>query len=265
MPFTISHAVLAPPLSKLTGGRLPISALAIGTMAPDLFRLFTNADYDDSHQWSGLIFPNLILGLILCLLWYVLYRPMLFAFFGLNKPLKIYGLNQFCGFIISLIVALLVGTSTHLIWDGLTHVDFRTFAFKDILMQPIHLFQHTYPLHRVLQIGMSALALPLLAWMIYRHHLHYRSRPAVHRNIKIYVYALSALSLLAGIVSYFYFAESVYSEAFSHDLYAYVGKSINYFFRAFLGMFTAGSIIFAILKSTSDIFQSHPDNLRANK
>jgi hypothetical protein len=25
MPFTISHAVLAPPLSKLSGGRLPIA------------------------------------------------------------------------------------------------------------------------------------------------------------------------------------------------------------------------------------------------
>ena len=46
MPFTISHAVLAPPLSKLSGGRLPIAALAIGCMVPDLFRLFTNANYE---------------------------------------------------------------------------------------------------------------------------------------------------------------------------------------------------------------------------
>ncbi|WP_353141728.1 DUF4184 family protein [Acinetobacter pragensis] len=265
MPFTISHAVLAPPLSKLTRNRLPISALAIGTMAPDLFRLFTNADYDGSHQWSGLIFPNLMLGLILCVLWYMLYRPMMFAFFGLNKPLNIAGLNQFCGFIISLILALVVGTSTHLIWDGLTHVDFRTFAFKEVLSLPIQLFGSSYPLHRVLQIGLSALALPVLAWMIYRHHLHYRSKMTIHRNVKIYVYSLSAASLLAGILSYFYFAESVYSEAFAHDLYAYVGKSINYFFRAFLGMFTAGSMIFAILKSMTNIFQNHPDNLHANR
>ncbi|HCL58892.1 MAG TPA: DUF4184 domain-containing protein, partial [Acinetobacter sp.] len=36
MPFTLSHAVLAPPISYLTGNRLPVAALAIGSMVPDL-------------------------------------------------------------------------------------------------------------------------------------------------------------------------------------------------------------------------------------
>ena len=40
MPFTLSHAVLAPPLAKLSGNRLPLAALAIGCMVPDLIRLF---------------------------------------------------------------------------------------------------------------------------------------------------------------------------------------------------------------------------------
>lgn len=254
MPFTISHAVLAPPISKLTGGRLPIAALAIGAMVPDLFRLFTNADYDGSHQWSGLIVPDLLLGLFFCLLWYVFYRPMLLAFFSLDKPLNLDSVNRFCGFMIGMILAVIIGTATHLVWDGLTHVDFRTFAFKNILSQPVTLFHHTYPLHRVLQIGTSALALPVLAWMICRHHMHYRSAEPANQKVKIYVHALFWLSLLAGIVSYVYFAESVYSKQFTHDLYSYVGKSINYFFRAFLAMFTAGSVVFLILKSATGIF-----------
>jgi hypothetical protein len=29
MPFTLSHAVLAPPLSKLSKGHLPVAALAM--------------------------------------------------------------------------------------------------------------------------------------------------------------------------------------------------------------------------------------------
>ncbi|WP_180114451.1 DUF4184 family protein [Acinetobacter sp. YH12063] len=256
MPFTISHAVLAPPISKLSGNRLPIAALAIGSMVPDLFRLFTNADYAGSHQWSGLIVPNLILGLLFCVLWYVLYRPMLFAFFGLNKPLHLQSLNQCCGFMLSLILALIIGTSTHIVWDGLTHVDFRTFAFKDLLSLPIQFFGHSYPLHRVLQIGLSGLALPVLAWMIYRHHLHYRSTVNVPASIKVYVYGLAALSLAAGIASYFYFADSIYSDAFVHDLYAYVGKAINYFFRAFLATFSLGSLIFLILSKSTNIFST---------
>ncbi len=39
MPFTISHAVIAPPIAKLSRNNLPIAALAIGSMTPDLYRL----------------------------------------------------------------------------------------------------------------------------------------------------------------------------------------------------------------------------------
>ena len=44
MPFTLSHAILAPPLSKLSGNRLPIAALAIGTMTPDLYRVLVKTE-----------------------------------------------------------------------------------------------------------------------------------------------------------------------------------------------------------------------------
>ncbi|WP_174493293.1 DUF4184 family protein [Acinetobacter sp. Marseille-Q1623] len=254
MPFTISHAVLAPPISKLTGHRLPIAALAIGCMTPDLYRLFTDANYDQSHQWSGLIFPNLLMGLFFCGLWYGLYRPMLFAFSGLNKALNLKNLNDYSGFILSIIVAVLVGVTTHIIWDGFTHVDFRTVAFKDVLSRQISIFQHSYPLHRVLQIGMSALALPILFWMIYRHHQHFRHTQPIHKNIKIYVIALFFLSIFSGFLSYFNFSESLTASTFSDDLYQYIGRSINYFFRAFLVVFSLGSLIFIILQKTCAIF-----------
>ncbi len=69
MPFTISHAVIAPPLSKLSRNTLPVAALAIGSMTPDLYRLFTMQSGMLTHQWKGLIYPNLTLGLIfLCYL-----------------------------------------------------------------------------------------------------------------------------------------------------------------------------------------------------
>ena len=77
MPFTLSHAVLAPPIAKITRYKLPIGALAIGCMTPDLVRLFTDENVTISHEWAGLIIPDLLLGLIFCVLWYVLYRPVL--------------------------------------------------------------------------------------------------------------------------------------------------------------------------------------------
>ena len=58
MPFTLSHAVLAPPLAQLSGERLPLGALAIGTMTPDLFRLLVKDEIYLNHQWQGIIYPD---------------------------------------------------------------------------------------------------------------------------------------------------------------------------------------------------------------
>ena len=138
MPFTISHAVLAPPIAKLTGYRLPIGALAIGTMTPDLYRLFTTNNYNFTHEWQGLIIPNLLIGLSFCLLWYGLFRPVIFRCIGMIKPMHVHSLDQAAGFLIAVIIAVIIGISTHLIWDGLTHSDFRTFAFEHFLNQKIY-------------------------------------------------------------------------------------------------------------------------------
>ena len=98
MPFTLSHAVLAPPLSKLSKGHLPIAALAIGCMTPDLYRLFTQANIALTHQWSGLLFPNLPIGLFFCLLWYFIYRPVSYRFLGLKDPLQINSFDDVVAF-----------------------------------------------------------------------------------------------------------------------------------------------------------------------
>lgn len=137
MPFTLSHAVLAPPLSKLSKGHLPIAALAIGCMTPDLYRLFTQANIALTHQWSGLLFPNLPIGLFFCLLWYFIYRPVSYRFLGLKDPLQIKSFDDVVAFSLMNCFAIMLGTATHLIWDGLTHLDFRTFAFRDFLAQEI--------------------------------------------------------------------------------------------------------------------------------
>ena len=155
MPFTLSHAVLAPPLSKLTGHRLPIAALAIGCMVPDLIRLFSNSQDAHTHLWRALIQPDLWMGLAFALLWYALYRPVIYRFLGIRHDLALHSFSSAIRFFISISLAILLGTATHIIWDGLTHVDFRTFAFHDWLSQNITLFQYSYPLHRILQIGSS--------------------------------------------------------------------------------------------------------------
>lgn len=247
MPFTISHAVLAPPISKWSGQRLPISALAIGCMVPDLVRLFTAEDIHITHLWSAWLYPNLLIGIAFCLLWYLVFRPALFRFIGIQKPINISSFKQSIIFIFWIILSLIIGTATHLIWDGLTHVDFRTLAFHDFLSQNILLANHNYPMHRVLQVGTSILALPVLLWMALKHQKRYAQNPPIHPKIKIYALTLLAVSFFAGCFGYISFAQPLGPAAWQNDLYWFIGKSINHSFSAFLMVFALGCIIFQIL------------------
>ncbi len=188
MPFTISHAVIAPPLSKLSQNTLPVAALAIGSMTPDLYRLFTMQSGMLTHQWKGLIYPNLALGLIFCAIWYFLYRPVIYRFFGIQHDLDLHSLKRIFLFLIGTLLALILGIATHLIWDGLTHSDFRTFIFKDVLATTVHLLGHPYPLHRLLQLGSSALALPFIVWMCVHYYQHYKQHWKVNYKIKIFAW-----------------------------------------------------------------------------
>lgn len=247
MPFTISHAVIAPPLSKLSQNTLPIAALAIGSMTPDLYRLFTVHSSMLTHQWKGLIYPNLALGLVFCAVWYFLYRPVLYRFFGVQHDLALNSLKRISIFFIGIIFALIIGIATHLIWDGLTHADFRTFVFKDVLAKTVHLFGRPYPLHRFLQLGSSALALPFLAWMCLHYYQRYKQHWKVSRKIKIFAWSLFILSTLLGLFSFWDYARYIPHEVWHADTYYFTGRSINEFMQGWLSTFSLGCLLFLFL------------------
>ncbi|MEG0343794.1 MAG: DUF4184 family protein [Acinetobacter sp.] len=247
MPFTLSHAVLAPPIAKLTGNRLPIAALAIGTMTPDLYRLLVETEIYLNHQWKGIIYPDLLVGLLFCFFWYALYRPMLFKFLGVSKPLNIHSFSTFCKFLLSMMIAIIVGTATHIIWDGLTHLDFRTFAFHDFLAQPVLILGHEYPMHKVLQIGCSAIALPFLMWMAIHYFFKYHVKESLNHKAQLFGYLLFICSFFSGCIYYIYFAQKTGFTAQNIDLYHLIGFFIKAFTRGAIVCFSVGCMIFSIL------------------
>lgn len=250
MPFTISHAVLAPVIHHASRKQLPISALAIGCMLPDLYRLFTDEHITYSHLWSSMLYPNMTLGLVFCLLWYSIVRPTFFRFFALHNPLPIHNIFSTLRFLIMICIALCIGISTHIIWDGLTHVDYRTLAFRDFLSQQISIAGFSFPMHRVLQVGSSAVVLPVVGWMAWRYFCTYHRQDSASLGVKLYAIALCILSILAGVAGFIQFA-GPYDFIPWHDLYGYVGTAINYFFRGFLLCMLLGSLIFQILDQLS--------------
>lgn len=244
MPFTFSHAVLAPPLSKLTGNRLPIGALAIGTMTPDFYRILVQKEIHLNHQWQGLVHPDLWVGLLFCFLWYCLYRPMLFKLVGIHAPLNIHSAMTLFKFLCGMILAILLGTATHIIWDGLTHLDFRTFAFHAFLAREVPIMGHIYPMHRVLQIGTSIVALPFLLWMSLHYYSNFRQPNITSKEVFNFAFILFLFSFFAGSTTYILRAKYTGFNPHSADLYTLIGFFLNGFARGSLLCFTLGCIVF---------------------
>ncbi|ENX12098.1 hypothetical protein F895_03609 [Acinetobacter sp. CIP 64.2] len=247
MPFTLSHAVLAPPLSKLSQGHLPVAALAIGCMTPDLYRLFTQETIAITHQWSGLLFPNLPMGLLFCLFWYLIYRPVIYRVLGIQHPLHINSFDQAVNFILMSCFAILLGSATHLIWDGLTHLDFRTFAFKQLLAQNISLLGVNYPLHFVLQIGSSLITLPILMQMCWHYYQQHKgTQPSSTQERWFFVISL-IICTASALLSVWDYSRYIPSSLWHSERYFFIGKSINEFTQTGLSLFTVSCLFFLFL------------------
>lgn len=247
MAFTVSHAVLAPLLHNFFGRRLPIAALAIGCMAPDLYRLFTSVNSNLTHEWQHIFTITLWIGVAFCVVWYGLYRPTLYRLFGLQDPLALTNFKQYCIFFSMTMTAVVFGICTHLIWDGLTHVDFRTFAFHEFLGQKVSLFGHIYPMHRILQIGSSAIALPFILWMSWQYYQRHQQHLAVSQTVKRWGYLIITLSFVIGLFSVLDYLRHIPAQYFQSGLYHLTGRGINEFSQGFLVTFSLACILFLFL------------------
>jgi hypothetical protein len=145
MPFTISHAVIAPPLAKLSRNTLPIAALAIGSMTPIFIAYLQCNQYADSSM-EGAFLPNLALGYFSHLVFTLPTCGL--PFFWYQHDLKLDSFRHFFSFFIGIIIALLIGTATHLIWDGLPTQTLEL-LFSRLFIANCSLVWPPYPLHRI--------------------------------------------------------------------------------------------------------------------
>jgi hypothetical protein len=126
MPFTGSHPAAVLPLIRLG---LPPSALVIGSMAADLpYYLPIPVDSATTHSATGVLGVDLLIGLLSLVVWQTLVAPLAVAVApsalrarlppaaarwwlpgDLRRPLLV-------------VVALVAGSATHVIWDEFTHV-----------------------------------------------------------------------------------------------------------------------------------------------
>ncbi|WP_158566331.1 DUF4184 family protein [Micromonospora craterilacus] len=124
MPFTGSHVAAVLPLTR--SAWLVPSALAIGSMVPDLpYYLPLQVEATLTHSLAGVLGVDVVLGLVALALWHGLLARFLTAISPARLrerlPPPARQRQRPAGRAALLVVSLVVGALTHLLWDSFTH------------------------------------------------------------------------------------------------------------------------------------------------
>lgn len=247
MAFTFSHMVVAPVLYKLFRAKIPLASLAIGAMSPDLPRLVGHSGVF-SHTFTGVLTIDLVVGLLACFIWYTIYRPVIYIWAHRYRcPLVS---TTKLNFIFDCTLGILIGAFTHLIWDGLTHDDFRTFIGREFLAQNFELpwLNLSLSVHRALQYASSFLALPFLYYLYQPIHKAPKLKHTLCNHLLQRPLFNLVISCAAGF-AYCSYQHYQFPLSWQHDFYHFIARSFFYFSLAFLLVFTG---LCRILQTTFD-------------
>lgn len=175
MPFTPAHALAIVPLARLRV--LTPSALAIGSMIPDLWAFIPSAPlYSTTHSWTLGPVSGVFYGLIAFVLFRVCRGPAItFAPEQARRKLARYtahelrmGMRDWA----SVLLSLVLGVWTHILWDSFTHAhSIGTVWIPQLMTEWFSLWGRPWRGHKVLQLGSAAIGLPVLAWLIARWYV----------------------------------------------------------------------------------------------
>lgn len=207
MPFTLSHPCLFLPMIYVQRAWFSVTALAIGSMAPDFeyfVRMRIQSDY--SHTLLGVFWFDLPLTILVAFVFHCLIRGTLYDNLphALQQRLKPFNnfewKNYFFKNWVVVIVSALIGIFSHLLWDSFTHesgffVQKVTFLNSDVL---------TIPVYKILQHGSTLLGGFVICFVIWK--LPY-SNAVKKTNVNPYywlffiviVLLIVALRLLSGL------------------------------------------------------------------
>lgn len=171
MPWTFAHPAAILPLQKIGFLRLPIGALAVGSISPDIgyyFGFFDVASF--SHTIAGIFLACLPVGAACLALLHLVRGPILNllpqphrdVIRAAVEPEKTDSLRRYT----ALVAALAAGAATHTLWDSFTHASGDMVRSFDFLRA--HVFTiagREFYVFNVLQHLSSALGVAVLIGM----------------------------------------------------------------------------------------------------
>jgi hypothetical protein len=175
MPFTFSHPAIVLPLAYLPKRWFSLTGLIIGSLTPDFEYFFrmTAASYY-SHTWAGLLWFDVPLGIGLAFIFHQIIKKSLIEnlpFFLKARATDLLALDWQTYFKHNwavVVLSILIGAASHLLWDGFTHAHGFFVENLPILSQKILILNYSIGIYKFLQHGSTLLGGILILWSILR-------------------------------------------------------------------------------------------------
>jgi hypothetical protein len=209
MPFTPAHPAVVVPLARRWPGYFVLSALVVGSMAPDFeYFVYLSPVRTIGHDLVGI--PLLCVPTGLAVLW--LFEIVLKKPIALLLPRQIRErLLPSCeplaflpaGQSVAILLSLAVGASSHIAWDSLTHAN--GWVVERVPILSAYLW-HGVPVFKLLQHGSTIGGLSLLllwfwCWLVRQVPRPELDNPGLSRSWRLgIVVALMATACGAGIL-----------------------------------------------------------------
>jgi len=232
VPFTVSHAAAVLPLHRFSKHQLPLTALMIGSMAPD-FGYFFSAEVSRqlTHSFVGLFVFALPAGMAVWLFYVAVLEKATITLLSDRWHTRFAHTDALTASLIGrACIAIVLGAVTHLIWDAFTHRGtFVTNAFP-VLTGPTPGLSWM-PIYHLLHGASSVVGLVILAlWARGLHRVPAKSliRPyMIRERVRIgALWFLLVASLIAGVIEWLPYANRRYDKQF---FFAAVGIMSGFF------------------------------------
>ncbi len=173
MPFTFSHPAIVLPLAYLPRKWFSLTGLVLGSMTPD-FEYFLRMKIQGyySHTIPGIFFFDLPVGLFLAFIFHCAVRDSLFDNLPpfLSRKLTVFKQFKWNQYFrehwVIVIASILLGTASHLFWDGFTHRNGYFVNMFPSLKTVVNIFGIGFPVCRILQHSSTIAGGIAIAWAI---------------------------------------------------------------------------------------------------
>jgi len=210
MPFTFSHPAIVLPLSLLPRQWFSLTGLVIGSIIPDFeyfFRMKVRSDY--SHTVGGLFWFDLPVAVLLAFLFHNLMRDSLFD----NLPQilqnrlipykKFNWTTYFKANWLIVIVSIIIGAASHLLWDSFTHEHGYFVSALPTLAETINIYGVQLPIFKILQHSSTLIGGLIIAVAFYNLPADRKAKHSLNIGYWIILAAITfmivAFRLLGGL------------------------------------------------------------------